>query len=143
MLHEITPFVIKHWPLAGAFVLVLILIFVEEAKSKQAGGDKLTPAGATHLINREEAVVVDLRDVNAFRDGHIVNAKNFPLADFDRMKEKLEAFRDRPIILVDAMGLKTASVVITLKKSGFQKVVSLKGGIDAWKSASMPIVKGK
>jgi rhodanese-related sulfurtransferase len=141
MLHEITPFVIKHWPLVGAFFVVLMLIFFEEAKSKQAGGDRLTPAGVTQLINREDAVVVDLRDASAYRDGHIVNAKNFPLADFDRMKEKLAVFRDRPIVLVDAMGLKTAPVVIQLKKDGFQKVVSLKGGIDTWKTESMPVTK--
>lgn len=141
MLHQLMQFVITHWMLASAFVIVLLLIVVEEINSQRASGERLTAAGVTHLINRENAVVIDLRDANAFRDGHIVNAKNIPLAEVDRHMEKLYVYRDRPIILVDAMGLKTAIIAQRLKKTGFQKVSTLKGGVDAWKLANMPLIK--
>ena len=101
----------------------------------------MTPALAIQLINREEAVVIDLRDATAFRDGHIVNAKNIPLVDFDHQQTKMETYRQRYVILVDVMGAKTAAIAARLKKNGFEKVVSLKGGIDAWKTAGMPLVK--
>lgn len=141
MLHQITQFVIKHWMLVSAFFIVLILIFVEEVKGKSARGDQVSVMQATHLINREDAVVVDLRDPTVYRDAHIVNAKNIPMSDFERQQDKCETYRNRPIILVDAMGLKTTSIVLRLKQAGFQKVVTLKGGMDAWKAASMPTVK--
>lgn len=141
MLHEFTAFVIKHWALVGAFFIVLILIIIEEAKSVSARGDRVSAFEATRLINKEEAIVIDLRDASSFRDGHIVNAKNIAIADIDLHLEKLNTHRDKPIILVDAIGMKTTPIVLRLKQAGFQKVMTLKGGIEAWKSANMPLVK--
>ncbi|HLB56668.1 MAG TPA: rhodanese-like domain-containing protein [Coxiellaceae bacterium] len=141
MLHEIIPFVIKHWPLVTGFFIVLILLITEELKSKSARGEQVTAAVATHLINREDAIVIDLRDANAYREGHIVNAKNIPTGDFEHNQEKLNAYRDRPIILVDSMGLKTTPIVLRLKQAGFQKVSTLKGGMDGWKTSGMPVTK--
>lgn len=141
MLHQLIQFVIKHWILVAAFIVVMILIVIEEIRAQSAGGERLSATSAVQLMNREDAVVIDLRDANAFRDGHIVNAKNIALADFDRHIEKLNAYRNRPIILVDAMGLKTVSIAQRLKKEGFEKVMTLKGGIEAWKTDNMPLVK--
>lgn len=141
MLHQITAFVINHWMLASAFVIVMILLFLEEMKSKHARGAHLSVSAVTQCINRQEAIVIDLRDANAYREGHIVNAKNMPVAEFERHQEKLAAQGERPIILVDAMGLKTAPIVLRLKSAGFQNVVTLKGGMDAWRLAGMPVVK--
>ncbi|MCX7126257.1 MAG: rhodanese-like domain-containing protein, partial [Gammaproteobacteria bacterium] len=91
MLHQIIQFAIKHWPLVSGFIIIAILLFIEEARSQGASSGKLSPSAVTHLINREEGVVVDIRDANAYRDGHIVNSKNMVLADFDRHQEKLKA----------------------------------------------------
>lgn len=143
MLHQIIEFVIKHWPLVGAFVIVCIFLFLEETKSQGGRSGQLTAAGVTHLINREDAVVIDVRDASAFREGHIVNAKNIPLVDFERHQEKLDVYRDRPVILIDAMGTKTGQLVLRLQKAGFQQTSALKGGMDAWKLAGMPITTKK
>ncbi|OGT43085.1 MAG: hypothetical protein A3F13_06380 [Gammaproteobacteria bacterium RIFCSPHIGHO2_12_FULL_40_19] len=131
----------KHWPLVSAFVIVCILLFIEETRSQGGRSGQLSTVSVTRLINREDAVVIDLRDASAFREGHIVNAKNIPLADFERHQEKLDAYRDRPLILIDAMGTKTGPWVTRLQKAGFQKVSALKGGMDAWKVAGMPVTK--
>jgi rhodanese-related sulfurtransferase len=142
MLHQIMQFAIRHWPLVGAFVLVVILLIMEEAKNQGPASGKLSSSAVTHLINREEGLVIDVRDGNAFRDGHIVNAKNIPLIDIDRQQEKLlNTHRDKPIILVDVSGFKTPTLMIKLKKAGFQKVFLLKGGMDTWKMDNMPITK--
>lgn len=141
LLHQVTQFIMKHWALASAFVLVAILLVAEEMRVLRKRGEQVSASMAVHYINREDAAVIDLRDAIAFREGHIVNAKNFPLVDFDRQKEKLSTLRDRRIILVDAMGLKTGVISAQLRDLGFTKVVSLKGGIDAWKAANMPVVK--
>lgn len=142
MLHQIMPFVIKHWALCSAFAIVAVLLVFEELKNQGAGSGKLSAAAVTHLINREEGLVVDVRDANAFRDGHIVNAKNIPLPDIDHMQEKLlTTHREKPVILVDASGLKTPALLIRLKKAGFQRIFVLKGGMDSWKMDNMPVTK--
>ena len=139
MLQELTPFVMKHWALCGGFVVVAILVVIEEIRAGGPSTNRLSPAEATHLINREDAMVIDVRDANAFREGHIVNAKNTALVDFDRAIEKLN--RERTIILVDAMGDKTAALIERMKKAGFKKPCAIKNGMDGWKTAEMPVVK--
>lgn len=141
MLHQLTQFVMKHWALVSAFVIVAILLTLEEMRVMRGRGQRISVAMAVQFINREDAVVIDLREASAFREGHIVNAKNIPLVDFDHQQEKLNSLRDRYIILVDAMGLKTAPIAKRLKDAGFTKVVSLKAGFDGWKAAGMPTVK--
>lgn len=139
MLQELAPFVMKHWALSGGFVVVLILLVIEEIRAQGPSTNRLTPAEATHLINREDALVVDVRDANAFREGHIVNAKNILMVDFDRSIEKLN--RQRPIIVVDAMGDKIPGLIARLKKANFEKVYAIKNGMDGWKSAELPVTK--
>lgn len=141
MLHQIVPFVMKHWVLIIAFIAVAIVIAMEEIRSQNAGGQRVTPMMATQLINREDAIVIDIRDVSAFREGHIVNAKNFPAADLDRLQDKLMSYRDRTLILVDANGLKVLPVAVKLKAAGLAKAVILKGGMESWKADNMPVVK--
>lgn len=143
MLPQFKAFVMNHWAIVGGFVLVAILLVIEEIRAQGPSNARLSTVEATHLINREDAIVIDVRDATAFREGHIVNAKNIPLVDFDRQIEKMSADQNRPLILVDTMGEKTAGLITRLKKAGFQKVFALKGGIDAWKTASMPTVKGQ
>lgn len=141
MVHQIIQFVIKHWALVSAFIIVLVLLILEEVRS-QKGRGYVSSTEATQLINHDNAQVIDLRETSAFRDGHIVGSKNIPLADFDREKDKLTD-KTQPLILVDAMGLKTHTISQRLKAAEFEKVFILKGGIERWKADTMPLVKGQ
>lgn len=141
MLQELAPFVMKHWALCGAFLLVLILLVIEEIRAQGPSSNRLSPLQATNLINREDAIVVDVRDATTFKEGHIVNAKNIAFVDFDRSIEKLK--RSQPIILVDARGEKLAGLITRMKKANFEKVYAIKYGMEGWKTAELPVVKGK
>ena len=142
MLHELTQFVIRHWALSSAFVIVFILIIIEEIES-QGGHGQLSPAEATQLMNHKKAVVIDLRDEASFKDGHIIGAKNFAASALEKNKDKLDKYRSKPVILVDANGSKAGRVTAQLKKQGFEQVQALKGGMNAWVEANMPTVKKK
>lgn len=139
MLQELTLFVMKHWVLCAAFLVVAVLLLIEEIRATGPSDARLTPHEATHLINRENAVVVDVRDAAVFREGHIVNAKNIPFVDFDRAVQKLN--RNNPVIVVDNNGEKTPLLVMRLKKAGFVKPCAVKHGMSGWKEAGMPVVK--
>ena len=71
-------------------LLLIVVAFVSGAMllwplvRRTAGGPWVTPAQATHLINREDALVVDVREPGEYGAGHILGAKNVPLA---RMRE--------------------------------------------------------
>ncbi len=141
MLHELTQFVARHWALVSAFVIVLILLFLEEAEAQIGGANQLSVTEATHLMNHEKAVVIDLRDADAFKRGHIIGAKHFYEADLEKHQEKIEKHRKKTIILVDANGAKAARIAARLKKENYENVRVLKGGMSAWAGADMPIVK--
>lgn len=142
-IHQLIGFLGRHWPLAAAFLFTLILVFVEEARSGGAGGKRMTPQQLTYSMNHEKALVVDIRDGKAYRDGHIAGCKNIPESEFDAHLSQL-GDKQRLIVIVSGNQLQKAQVVARkLYKSGYKKVHQLGGGINAWKNASLPLVKGK
>ncbi len=106
---------------------------------RTTGGPWVNPAQATHLINREDALVVDVRDPGEYGAGHILGARNVPLqriGEFDLGKHK-----DRPLILYCDSGDRSGKAAAALKKQGFSRVVNLAGGIGAWQLAGLPVEK--
>lgn len=103
----------------------------------------LSPQEVIQLINREDAVVVDVRDYGEFEAGHILNAVHIPISQFNEKLQKLEKYRHRPLILNCMTGNRSAIACKTLKSNGFTKIYSLKGGLPAWQEASLPLIKGK
>ena len=101
----------------------------------------MTANGAVQLINREKAVVVDVRDAEEFAGGHIVGAKNLPLA---QLEEKLPAAvknKGLPVLLVCASGVRANKAVATAKKLGFEKAQAIGGGMKGWRDAGLPTEK--
>src|SRR3990167_307506 len=139
MLPQIKTFVMNHWALCALFLMVLLALITEEVRVARSRRNFLSVFDTTQLINHENAIVLDVRDPALFREGHIVNAKNIALSDFDRQIEKLDA--QAAIIVVDALGDKTLDLIERLKSRCFQKVYALKGGMESWKLESMPLTK--
>ena len=97
---------------------------------------------AVQLINRRDALVLDVRASGEYAAGHIANARHIQEAQLaDRIKE-LEKFRSRPIIVSCGTGSRAPGVAATLRKQGFPEAFALRGGIAAWQQASLPLDKG-
>jgi rhodanese-related sulfurtransferase len=106
---------------------------------RSTGGPWVNTAEATHLINREDALVLDVREAGDYGAGHILGAKNVPLS---RLNDGEVAKRkERPLIVYDDGGEHAAKAVSALKKQGYTRVVNLSGGIKAWQQAGLPIEK--
>lgn len=99
----------------------------------------LTPAQATLLMNREDALVLDVRETGEWSSGHITGARHITLGQLEKRISELEKFKDRPIIVCCASGNRSSSACGQLKKGGFEKVFSLDGGISAWLGANLPL----
>lgn len=103
------------------------------------GVDNLTPAQATLLMNREDALVLDVREAAEWSSGHITGARHITLGQLEKRMSELEKFKDKPIIVICASGNRSSSACGQLKKSGFAKVFSLAGGIAGWRDSSLPL----
>jgi rhodanese-related sulfurtransferase len=109
--------------------------------SSSAGAGALTANGAVMRINREKAVVVDVREADEFAAGHIAAAKNLPVG---QLEDKLAATvknKTLPLILVCATGARANRALATAKKLGYEQAEVLSGGLKAWSEANLPLEK--
>ena len=104
-------------------------------------GQEVGPIEAVQLINRRDAVVLDVRDAAEYKSGHITNARNVPEAELDARAKELDKVKAKPIIVSCGRGNRSAAIAAKLRKLGFAEVVSLRGGLAAWQQAHMPLEK--
>jgi rhodanese-related sulfurtransferase len=140
-MERLPEFFSNHSSLAMAFVVILGTLLWTLWQSLGHGLKKLSPMDATQLINREDAVVLDVRSDGEFNQGHIVNALNIPQKSIQEQLSKLGKYRNRPIIMACRNGQAASGVGSTLRKNGFEQVYSLAGGLVAWEGANLPLVK--
>jgi rhodanese-related sulfurtransferase len=108
---------------------------------RSTGGPWVNPTQATQLINREDALVIDVRDPGEFAAGHVLGAKHLPLARLDPPGVDLAKRKDRPVIVYCDGGDRASKAAAALRKQGFTRVATLAGGIGAWQQAGLPVEK--
>lgn len=131
-------FVLLKWYLFTALAVIAALLIVHETRK---GVPTLSPLQATALVNREDAVLIDLRDNAEFRAGHIVDSVHMPVGKLSERIAELERYRERPVVVVCKMGHQSGAVAKTLREKGFTRVYRLGGGILEWQSAQLPLVR--
>ncbi|HEY0501900.1 MAG TPA: rhodanese-like domain-containing protein [Lysobacter sp.] len=140
---ELLAFAERHPYLSFALVgLTVAIIYVEIARLFR-GYTALRPAELTGLMNRDNALVIDLSASNDFEKGHIAGSKSVQPSQFDPENKLLANAKDLPVVVVCRNGQASADAAKRLKKAGFTKVHWLDGGIAAWQQADLPLVKGR
>ena len=132
-------FIVDNW--------MLILIAVSSGAMlawpliRGTGGGSLTAQGAVQLINRERAVMIDVRDATEYAAGHATGARNVPL---DQLEQKLPGTvknKSVPVLLMCASGARAQRALATAKKLGYEQAQVVGGGLKSWKDANLPIEK--
>jgi rhodanese-related sulfurtransferase len=121
--------------------LILALIGWTEWRRYTRAFKEVSPAEAVRLINREDAVVLDVREDSELQAGRIQNAKHIPFSVLKQRMGELAKFRERPLIISCSTGVRSVQAGDILRKDNFHKLYGLKGGIAAWQSAHLPLVK--
>ena len=138
MIAQIFEFIGNHYILVSVFIFLLVAFIINEGKQ---GGVAITPSNLVNLVNREGAVIVDIRDNKEFGNGHIAGALNIPFTTIDTRSGELSAYREKPIVLVCKMGQHAGSIGKKLRSQGFDDVRRLSGGMAEWGANSLPVVK--
>jgi rhodanese-related sulfurtransferase len=132
-------FIVDNW--------MLILIAVSSGAMlawpliRGTGGGSLTAQGAVQLINRERAVMIDVRDAAEYAAGHATGARNVPL---DQLEQKLPGTvknKSVPVLLMCATGARAQRALAMAKKLGYEQAQVVGGGLKSWKDANLPIEK--
>ena len=143
-MQEIMPFVSDHPMLCLGWVALLIAVIVTTLKTRFSKVNEITRGEAIRLINKEDAVIVDLRSRDDYRKGHIANALNLTSAEVKNGSlGELDKAKTKPIIVVCATGTTSREPAENLNKAGFERVYVLKEGISGWSGENLPLVRGK
>ena len=140
---ELAAFAGRNPVLSLALVGLTVAIIVNEILGLLSGVRRIGPAQLTALVNRDNALVVDLRAIGDFEKGHIAGAKNVQMSQFDPENKALAPAKSLPVVLVCQVGQTATTAAKRLRKAGFAQVAVLEGGIQAWQSADLPLVKGR
>lgn len=141
-MEEFITFLGNHYLLSSAWVVLFILIVVSLIQSRLSPVKSLNTHEATMQMNRQDAVVVDIRSKDDFGKGHILGSKNISQEQLNNSDFKaLEKDKAKPIIVVCAAGLTATKAAQQMLKAGFEQVSILQGGMNAWTAASLPVSK--
>ncbi|MGV3345785.1 rhodanese-like domain-containing protein [Enterobacteriaceae bacterium LUAb1] len=143
-MQEIMQFAGNHPALSIGWVVLLGLVIVTTGKSIFSGVKTVSRGEAIHLMNKESAIVVDVRVRDEYRQGHISNAVNVQATDIKKGSfSELEKYKAQLLILVCASGHNAGESATKLRQAGFEKIAILKDGITGWNSENFPLVRGK
>jgi len=131
-------FVTDHPFLVGTFVLLLALFIRNETRR---GGQTVSAQQLVDMVNRENALVLDVRDKKEFDAGHIVDSVNIPYGALEGRLTELKNHKDRPVVVACKMGQHSGAAGTLLRKNGFDEVRRLTGGVAEWRNQNLPVVK--
>ncbi|OCG14627.1 rhodanese-like domain-containing protein [Gilliamella sp. wkB292] len=139
---EIIPFVKNHLLLSLGWVVLFIAIIVLTIKSKLSKVKIINNAQAINMINKQNAVIVDIRSADSFKKGHVTESHNVLPIDIKNASAKtIDKFKEDLIILIDENGLSSTNIGEILVKQGFLHVYALKDGIAGWNGENLPLVR--
>ena len=139
-MQDFIGFAQENWVLLVLWLSAAGTLYYTETKK---AGKLVNTTEATRMINRENALILDIREQKEFSQGHIAGAYNLPASVFDKKLSELDRYKTHPVVVVCKMGTSARSIAKTLKKCGFEQVVRLAGGMSEWTASSLPVKKGK
>lgn len=120
-----------------------LMLLLPTLKKSTGGVPNVSPGEAITLINRSNAVVLDVRDDAEFAAGHIPDAVHIPVADMEARIGELKKYTSKPVLVYCQSGVRGGKACDILRKAEFSQLHHLQGGLNAWVDAKLPIVTGK
>lgn len=105
------------------------------------GGGGLSSAEATQLINRRNAIVIDLRPSAEYATGHLPAARSVQYTELSAKLGQVAKNKSAPLLLVCQNGQQSNKAAKVALEAGYGEVHVLQGGVAAWQKAGMPVVK--
>jgi rhodanese-related sulfurtransferase len=117
------------------------LALVTEAKRQV---NECTVADVKARLDRGETFhFIDVREDHEYAADHAVGARHVGRGILERDIESLIPEKDAPIVLYCGGGYRSALAAESLQKMGYRQVISMDGGIRAWRDAGYPVEPGK
>jgi rhodanese-related sulfurtransferase len=133
----------NHHPwLAGALVLVSILVIVYEMRVQSETRASVSPQDMVRLMN-QGALLIDLRPLEQYSAGHVGGARQMSGEQILQAADTLKKYKEKAVVVYDDTGSLSASAVRQLAAQGFTKAFNLRGGLAAWRTENLPLTRGE
>ena len=127
--------------LVALFLASGAMLFWPEIQRLSGGGAQIGTLEATRLMNQGSTLILDIRETADYASGHLPRARHIPLAQLSKRVDEIGKFKDKPVIVTCRTGAKAGAATRVLRQAGFNNVFELRGGINAWQQASLPVEK--
>jgi len=134
-MEDISQFASNNIVLIGLWFMFLYMIVSSYMK---AVWDR-SPQQVVQLMNNEDSILLDVRENNEYKEGHIVNSIHIPMSEVKNRISELDKYKNSQVIVSCRSGHRSSRTCALLKKSGFNNIFNLRGGIMAWESDKLPI----
>ena len=135
---QLIEFISNNYYLVGAWLVIFVGFMVNE---KRRQGASVTPQQAVMRMNRDNALVIDVREAKDYKTGHVAGALNWPLAKLDSFLSEVPKYEARPLLVVCKVGSTASSAVKKLTDAGHPDVSRISGGMMDWTANSLPVKK--
>jgi rhodanese-related sulfurtransferase len=135
------PFLENNWPLLLIMVVSGGMLLWPAIQHRFSPMREVGALQATQLINRQNALMLDVRETREYEGGRVPNAVHVPLSQLDARGAELKKFTSRPVIAYCERGSRSRTAAGKLAKLGFAEVYTLRGGLRAWSEAGLPVEK--
>jgi rhodanese-related sulfurtransferase len=141
-MNRLFEYTTNHPFLVAAAAILFVLVVIVEIRQRARGSNVVSVNEAVLLANKG-AVVVDVRSAADYAAGHIIDARNIPASELASHADQLKKYKEKPVLVYCENGFASAAAARALRGQGFTKVVTLRGGLTAWRQENLPLVKGE
>ena len=92
----------------------------------------VAPKEAATMQANNQAIILDVRELNEWQEQHIAGAIHIPLSQLQDRLPELSRYKNSPIITQCRSGKRSAQAQEALQSAGFSDVYNLNGGLNAW-----------
>ncbi|MDH5600978.1 MAG: rhodanese-like domain-containing protein [Gammaproteobacteria bacterium] len=138
---QLITFTSNNTILVLSIIIVSFMLLNSLFAEKLRGYTSISPIESTQMINHDDALVLDVREMNEYSQGHILNSVHIPLTNLKNRISEIEKHKSKKVIVACRSGHRSSHACANLRKNGFENVFNLRGGVMAWQNANLPLIK--
>lgn len=144
--HQLTLFIHNHPIVCILWLLCLIILLIIEVNSRFNSAKKISCSTLIDMLNYDKAVLLDVRELKLFAEGHIsgaINEQPTTLNENNRLIKKVINHK-LPLIIVDNDGIRANAIARSLQKEvKINEIYVLSGGMKTWELENLPQITTK
>ncbi|MEQ1596924.1 MAG: rhodanese-like domain-containing protein [Casimicrobium sp.] len=134
-------FLYTNWMLVLIMIMSGTMLIYPLIQRRISGMTDVGNVRLTHLLNREGATALDIRETKEMDGTKLIGAVHIPLSQLKERAAALSLDKSKPVVVYCARGQRGPMAASDLKAAGFTQIFNLTGGFKAWTEAGLPVEK--